>query len=255
MKYTLLDVTQAVLSSMDSDQVTSINDTTESQQVVLLIRNVYLDIVDRADLPEDFTLFRLTETSASTPTVMTTPTDVSRILWVKYNRETTTDTDQAYTDMIYQPKYEFLSSMYLLKESDTTTGSFTKTIDSDTINFMYRKDISPTCYTSYDDNTIVFDSVDTTVDTFLRASKTVGYGKKVVTFTSSDSFAFSKLDEPQHQLLLNECKALAWAELRQTQHAKAERQANRGWFKLQTSKHLLKPKYFDELPNYGRGRR
>lgn len=252
MKYTLLEVNQAVLASMDSDEIDSIDDTTESRQVTLLIRNVYMDIVDRADLPEDFTLFRLAETTSSTPTVMTVPTDISKILWIKYNTETEDDTDMSYTDMVYVPKYEFLSNMFRLRESSDTVGTFTKTIDSDTINFLYRTDTAPTCYTTYDDNTLVFDSLDTEVDTHLTADKTTCYGKKVVIFTSTDTFEFPKLDEPQHQLLLNESKALAWAELRQTQHMKAERQAGRGWTKLQKSKDVINPNRFDRLPNYGR---
>ena len=252
MKYTLLQVTQAVLSSMDSDEITSITDTTESAQVVLLIRNVYMDIVNRANLPENFTMFSLEETSASTPTRMTLPTDVTSVDWVKYNVETTTDTNMQYRDIKFLSLNDFLTRMYLLDEDETTVETYTLSIDTSTINVMYLDDKAPQFYTTYDDNSILFDSVDTGVDTFLRNTKTACFGKKVVEFTSSDSFAFPKLDEPQHQLLLNESKALAWAELRQTTHAKAERTANRQWTKLQNSKDAFDTNYYQKLPNYGR---
>jgi len=39
MRYTLLELTQDVLSSLDGEEVTSINDTTESTQIVKIIKS------------------------------------------------------------------------------------------------------------------------------------------------------------------------------------------------------------------------
>ena len=58
MKYTLLEMTQDILSNMSSDEVNSISDTPESLQVATIIKQKYYDIVSRGDLPEH-NLYRL----------------------------------------------------------------------------------------------------------------------------------------------------------------------------------------------------
>ena len=54
-------------------------------------------------------------------------------------------------------------------------------------------------------------------------------------------------------LLLNEAKALAWTELKQAQHPKAELNSKRGWTSLQRTKHATETlSDFDKLPYFGR---
>ena len=59
MKYTLLQLVQTIASSMDSDEVNSISDSTESLQIANIVRSVYYDLINRAKLPEHFTLVTL----------------------------------------------------------------------------------------------------------------------------------------------------------------------------------------------------
>ena len=49
-KYTLLELTQAVLTSIGGDQVNSISDTTESTDVAETIRGLYNNITTATDL-------------------------------------------------------------------------------------------------------------------------------------------------------------------------------------------------------------
>lgn len=252
MAYTLLEVTQAVLSSMDGDEVSSITETPEAEQVALAAKTVYLDIIARADLPEHFTLQNLTETSSSTPVVMTVPTDVSEVLWVKYDRHPSTDSDLLMQPIYFKPLDEFLNDVFGLDESDTTVDSMTLTIGSSSIELLYKNNQPPSFYTSYNDTTLLFDSVDTSVETFLRATKSQAYVRTIPSFTFSGSFT-PDLDEPQMQLWLNETKALCWAEYRQVQHVKAEVNAKRGWNRLQKTKFATEqPNPLDRIPNYGR---
>jgi len=68
----------------------------------------------------------------------------------------------------------------------------------------------------------------------------------------ADSFE-PDIDPEQVPLLLNEAKSLAYFELKQTPHVKAEQEAKRQWSSLQKDKSVdNKPSYFDQLPNYGR---
>jgi hypothetical protein len=99
---------------------------------------------------------------------------------------------------------------------------------------------------------LVFDSYDSTVDSTLQQSKTLCYGLKDYTWTETDTFV-PPLDAEQFPLLLNEAISLAWSELKQAQHAKAESMARRGWTNLQHSKNRINTvTELQKLPDYGR---
>jgi hypothetical protein len=87
-------------------------------------------------------------------------------------------------------------------------------------------------------------------------NKTMVYGEYEPTFTMADSFV-PDLDSRQFSLLYNEAKALAFAELKQTEHARAEKAAKRGWVTLAHQKSTIPTNYpyFNTLPNYGRKKR
>ena len=85
MKYTLLQLTQDILSNMSSDEINSISDSAESLQVATIIKQKYYDIVSRGDLPEHNQLFQLNASlDPLKPTVMTVPDGVGHIEYIKY---------------------------------------------------------------------------------------------------------------------------------------------------------------------------
>lgn len=254
MSWTLLDYTQAILSSLDSDEVNSINDTVESAQVVKILKTVFEEIVTIADLSEHFTLFELEASGDNTkPVKMTRPSDVHSLEWIKYNKETVSDSNDNFNLIQFLPLDKFLDMMHLLNESDSNVGTFTETIATSTITILYRNDKAPTYWTTYDDHTIIFDSYDSAVDTTLQKTKTLCYGKKAQTWTETDAF-IPFIDSEFSVLLLNEAKSLAFAELKQMPHAKAEQTARRLWSDSQKKKRSLDRmrSELDRLPDYGR---
>lgn len=255
MKYTLLELVQTVLSSMDSDEVTSIDDTVESQQVAKIIRTVYYDIVSPTDLPEHFGLFTVTESSASTPTVMTKPTDVDWMDWVKYDCRTSTDTVAQWKTIEYVKPEEFISRSHKLDLEAATTESFTATVNGYSATIYIKNDEAPSYWTSFDDSKLTFNAYDSGVETYLKTVKSLAYGKLLKTFPLTDSF-IPEIDDQQFALLLNEAKALAWAELKQSAHQKAEKIARTYRTKLERNKKDLPGKdgWRESLPNYGRHR-
>lgn len=253
MKYTHLQLVQDILSSMDSDEVNSYDDTVESLQVSRIIRSVYYNIVDRAELPEHEQPVNLSPSLDLTkPVLMTVPENVTSVLWVKYNKATTANTTLQMRDVTYVDLPEYLATMYNLVDTDDNVSSFTETLNGHTVNVLYKTDVAPSYYTSLDDNTLIFDSYDSTVDSTLQASKTLVFGRVAPVYSLSNTFV-PDLDDNQFTLLFNEAKSLAFAELKQTQHVKAEGEARRGWITLQTKKYRAKKDdFYEMLPNYGR---
>lgn len=78
-------MTQDILSSMSSDEVNSIGDTTESLQVANMIRQKYFDILSRVDLTDHQQLFQLQgSVDPTSPVLMYVPAGISDVKWIKY---------------------------------------------------------------------------------------------------------------------------------------------------------------------------
>lgn len=261
MKYTLLELTQAVLSSMDSDEINSINDSVEAQQVVEVIKTVYDDIISRGDLQSNKTLFNLVPSGDVTkPTLMTKPENLDRVEWIKYNRILNDEVDPHWEEMRFMPPGDFIEYIHNFNPSQTDVGTFDYVSDGNVITFAYKNNSSPQYYTTIDDNILVFDSYDSDVSSTLEASKTLAFGPRKTTFEATDSFV-PTLQPQQFALLLNEAKSLAWAELKQTGHAKAEQTARRNWRHLQKTRIGIPTGLpnsgghpFDRFPTYARRR-
>lgn len=254
MSKSLLDYVQDILSSMDSDEVNSISDTTESLQVARVVRTVFDNICVRADLNEHYSIFQVEASGdADKPTVMYRPSDVLNILWIKYNSETTDDTNNNFKDLKFYPLNDYLLLMHGLKEDADNVLTFTHDVNGDTMTFMCENDRAPIRYTTFDDSTILFNSYDADVDTTLQKVKTLCYGKRQQVFTMDDDFV-PFIDLEFQQLLLNESKSLAFVELKQVEHTKAEKESRRMWIKGMKNKRGINNERteLDRLRNFGR---
>lgn len=261
MKYTLLELVQTILSSTDGEEVNGINDTVESQQIVEIIKTVYNDIVTRGDLARAKALFTLTASGDNTkPVLMTKPNSIANIDYIKYNCVLDGDTDPVWNDIKYLPINDFLDYIHRYNPSESNVDTMTHSIEGFTITLHYKNDAAPQYYTIVEDNTVLFDSYDSDVDTTLQSSKTLCYGGKNVVFTRSNTWT-PELEADQFALLLHEAKALAWMEQKQSEHPKAERSARRNWTHLARMRRTTPTGNtekdetpFKSLPNFARKR-
>lgn len=256
MKYTLLEMTQMILSAMDSEEVNSISDTVESNQVALLLKGVYYDLATDLGLPEHEGLIELTASGDNAkPVLMTVPNDVIRVSNISYDTRGSSDDTidlPQWKELKYLPLNHFIQLTQGYRSEETTIDSMQVSSGSDTFEFIHRNDVPPTYYTSFDDLQLIFDSYDSDVDTTLQKSKTLCYGARYSPFTMTDTFV-PDLDATQFSYYLNRAKVRAFAELKQQDHREASTEARRQKIIIQKrgrSTPDLTP--FEKRPNYGR---
>jgi hypothetical protein len=254
MSDTLLDYVQTIASALNSDEVNSISDTTESAQIALCVKTAYNSLVSRLNLPDHYQLFELNASTDSTkPTFMFRPSAAESILWIKYNSITLTETNTNFKPITFQPLDVFLDRMYQLSESESNVITIPHTVEGSSLTFLCTNDANPVWFTTSDDSTIIFDSYLADVDTTLQSTKSLAYGKRAYSFSLSDDF-IPFPDIETSALLLNEAKALAFLELKQQQHAEAKLTSRRLLVHGQKAKRAINNdrSELDRLPNYGR---
>lgn len=252
-KMTLLELTQTILGALEDDEVNSITDTESADRVVDIIREVYYDILG-SDMPEVEDFFELdTPSDTSTPVLMTLPDNVTGIMSVKYDKTETGDTGPNYKVVNYLPRRDFMNMTDGFDPADADVSTMTIPVGNNTLDFHYWTNSFPKYYTTFDDHRIIFDSFDSSEESFLQKNKTRCFGQTSPDFIRSDTFT-PDLNTKQFSLLLSEAKAQAFEELGQRVSNVALRRARHNRIKLNRNKRQIPfPRsYYDQYPNYGR---
>ncbi|MGD9682606.1 MAG: hypothetical protein AB7W16_15570 [Candidatus Obscuribacterales bacterium] len=246
MKYTLLEMTQRILESMESDEVSTISETPESQSVANIIKESYFGIIGEMAPSDTVGLFKLDASGDNTkPVLMSIPSTVSKIEWVKYNIEDAgPDTEWYYMRQV--DLEEFISSQSSYELSDANVDSMTIPVNSQNFTFKFYNDRDPSFYVVIDEQFLVFDAYNSAVDSTLQQSKTLCKGLLVPAFLMQDNFV-PDLDARMFQLLLQEAKSVAFVELKQAPNPKAEQKARRNHILGQKIKDDNQPGYSNQL--------
>jgi hypothetical protein len=256
MKDTLLELVQNILASLGDDEVNSINDTASALQVANIVKETYFELLSGLDLPEHYDFIELDASSPTTPTLMTLPSNVLNLNWVKYDNQTADDDGPVYVEVPFQDLDSFLTMMHSLDTANDTVFSYQTLTDNNVLlDVLGSNDAFPTRYTCFDDHTILFDAYNLEFDANLVSDKILAYGLIAPTFTLDDDFT-PDLDAKQFALLRSEAKAQAFIEIEKKPNDKAERRARKGWIRSQRDKRAVpfpNPTW-NALPNYGRKR-
>lgn len=230
MKYDLLKMTQLILSSMDSDEVNSISDTTESLQVVDIIEQTYNDIASQVDFPDHWDLFSLQASGDTTrPTVMYLPENVTKVEWIQYDIADSGDTVRDLKYMTPVDREFFFERMNGIDSADSNVYRYDYLVGTGDFDVRGYNDKDPSFYTTTDaGRTLIFDNYQVSQGTTLIATRTKCYGQFVPAFTRDDDWV-AEFEPKQFSLFFNEAKAQCFLELKQVQNAKAEQRARRGW--------------------------
>lgn len=228
---------QSILSDMDSQDVNTISDSVEAQQIASVIEDVYYTILNTREIPELKRLIKLTSLSQlARPTHFTYPSEVKDIEKLYYSTS-----EGNYKEIDYVDPLTFLNRQPStgLSVLDTQAGT----------TLLISQDKQPSFYTSFDDNHIVMDAYDAAIESTLQESKTRAFGAVFPSFTISDSFV-PELDDNLLAYLLAESKSVCFSLFKNGSDPKIEQSARR--IKSFTTRDSYKTKQVNKRPHYGR---
>tara|TARA_R110002153_G_scaffold1367_2_gene7033 strand:+ start:9485 stop:10270 length:786 start_codon:yes stop_codon:yes gene_type:complete len=246
-KYSLLTMVQDILVYTNSDPVNSINDTPEALQVAQIIKTTYNNLISNRNWPQEKRTFALDNVSdTARATYLQLPEDVKELVSIFYDQRRNAADRKQLEKIDYLSPEEFLHRTNSLNELKTNVDLVT---DFGGAIFKVRNDVPPTQWTSFDDEYIVFDSYDSTVDTTVQNSNSQATGYVEKSFTFEDTFV-PELPSEAFASLLAEAKAEAFVVLRQEVNQRVEREAQRQrtWLSRKAWTAAGGVKY----PNYGR---
>lgn len=246
-KLSLLQIVQSILNDMDSDEINSINDTIESQQIASIVKDTYYQIINGETWPHLKKIFQLDHSGLGTayPTYLKLPEDIVHLEWIKYNNALDLERDK-YEEVKYKTPIEFLEETNV---RNSLNSNITVITDTSGIKINVYNDRKPQYWTSFDDVYIVMDAYNTDADSTLQNSKTQCYGLREPTFTLLDGF-IPDLPIQAFSYLLAESKAACFMHLRQSPNAKAEQHSMSQRRRMSTEKWRAKGGI--TFPNYGR---
>lgn len=219
MKKTLLAMVQDIMSEMDSDEINSIDDTVEAQQVAAIIRSCYNKMISNRNWPHLKTLIKLDAVNDLTkPNYLRLPNETKELLYVGYNALKDGETGLKYKEVKYKHPDEFLR---LVMGRQSTNPHTVEVEDHSGIKMLILDNAAPQFWTSFNDLFLVFDSWDADVDDTLKQSKTqaVAYMDPVWVHEND---AIPNLPSEAFTALEEESKSVAFFTLKQMVNSKAE---------------------------------
>ena len=252
MARTLLDVVQGILSTLDSDTVSSIGDTVEADQVADIVKKTYFDIIDEYQLPAQRVITNLESVSdLNRPNLLKLPDDAQALLHWQYDMREAGDDPISYRPIEYRPPYEFLK---MTNHRDASEDRYTTVYVETGTPVIIDNTQAPQFWTSFDDKYIVTDSYDSDVDATLQGAKTQAWIEKRWVFLKEDNFVIN-LPSNLESLLYRTAENEAYALFKQTVNPKLEQKERRLRIRAQRNKHRTQ-QYENNLlngaPSYGR---
>tara|TARA_R100000084_G_scaffold108987_1_gene73400 strand:- start:20699 stop:21376 length:678 start_codon:yes stop_codon:yes gene_type:complete len=225
---------------MDSEDVNSISDSVEAQQVASIVRDTYFNIIATRKIPEHQELLKMTAASDSEfPTHFYYPENVKEITALWYE-----DKNGDYKEIVWCEPMDFLS------RTDTIQEDYDTVLDKNGgTKLRILNDQDPRFYTSFDDYWVVLNSYDSTTEATLQESKVRAYGTKYPTFQISDGFT-PDLDATLYPYFLAEAKSTAMSLLKGGSDPKVEQAARRQKAFMQND--MYRTKRPNHWSNYGR---
>ena len=227
-KFTLLQVVQKTLESLGSDEINSISDSVEAEQVAQFAQDAYYELMNQREWPHLLNLKQLESVADSTkPNYLRIPDDVVRIDQIKYDN---TDPLGAAPLLVTIDEAQWCEPEQFLdmtQNRNTERDDVVTITDFSGVRYHILNDFKPQFWTSFDDEFVVFDAFDEDIDSTLQGNKSQALCKILPDFVIADA---TVADMPAHifQIWIAEVKSSAMLYLRQEVSQKDEQRARRG---------------------------
>jgi hypothetical protein len=241
-KLTALELTQNILNAMDSDEVETLTETIESNQVHDLLEMTFYELIDRRAW--EFMKHQPRQLDAGTHvTELAIPSDVVHVELVRYKDF---DTSRM-VDVRYLSPADFLDRQQGL---DTTQANIESVTVNDGVAIGVYNDRRPEYWTSFDEENIVFSSYDTANEpSGVTVASSTTLCEYQPTWTKADAFV-PDIPARMFSLLFNEALSVCSLNVKQEANPKAEQNARRQYIRLRELERVTVAD--QEEINYGR---
>ena len=243
IKKTLLEIVQSILSDMDSEDVNTLSDTIEAQQIAKVVEDTFYNIVATRDIPEHHGLIKLPALSDSNyPTHFILPDNVKAITGLWYDKS-------ALGELLYRDVHWASPEAFLL-HTDSRTSNYVSVLDKSAgTSLRIGTDQMPNFYTSFDDEYVVLDSYDSSIDSTLMNSKVRAMGSTIPVFSKTDAYV-PDLDATMFPYLIAESKSVCFSLFKGGPDPKVDQAARRQ--KTYVQNDMYRNKMENKRPKYGR---
>jgi len=241
-------MTQDILSEMDSDEVNSIDDTIESQQVANTIRQCYFEMMANRNWPHLRKFITLdSSVDLEFPTRFRIPELMKELVMFNYDCRRPEDGAKiVYNEIKYLYPDEFLK--YTMVRNSLNTNVQTMALPNG-IKLLVYNDKPPQFWTSFDDDYIYLDNYQIALESTLMSSKTQVLAYMEPSWTHTDD-AIPDLPSEAFPALKEESKSQCFFVYKQMVNQKAEQKSARQqrWLSRKAWRTHGGVRY----PNYGR---
>lgn len=223
-KMSLLEIVQDILNDADADTVNSINDTVESMQTAQIVKTSYFEIIANRNWPHLKKTINL-DSSADPlyPTHLKLPVGIKELLTFNYNKRKPADPKDRFEGLRYCQPEDFLRK---INKRNSLESNIIRVTDFGGVTLLIRNDKQPEYYTSFDDEYVIADSWDSSLETTLVSINTQCIVYQDPVWSIDDSFV-PDLPSEAFPALLEESKSTAFVVLKQQANEKAEQKSRR----------------------------
>lgn len=240
---TMLKYVQLILSSMDSDEVETYDESVESLQVADILEQTFYEIINRRDWEYlRHRVRRLDSVASSNNVTLAIPKDVSLVESLSYY-----DYDKG-----IQRSLEYVSPTEFISRQESISGAnVEQSFNSYGVVFNTYNDRCPDYWTSFDESTVMFNAYDS-----VNQPMGVTPGNSVIMATIEpvwimDDAYIPDMPSRMESLLLHEAMSACWLYIKQEANPKAEAIARRQFARMKTHERKVKVDN-EEVVDYGR---
>lgn len=250
-KRTLLKLVQDLGASVSSDEIDSLDETTETTDIATFLRMAFDEVLARRDWEFLKNRIRTLDDRDAGDTQINRlrlPSDASGMsrLVVRY-RNPLDVREEIFSDLRYMDPWEFVKHTQSANENDANVVTV---LNDDGVSSLIFNDRVPTHFTSFDEEHLWFDAYEASRGTGNITGDVVIITDIIPVMDWTDPTATLPIPERMEMLVFNEALQICAVRLRQTADPTAQRVANRQYVKMRD----LEPKVNrdEQEINYGR---